>query len=326
MNANPEIEEILDLMHRRQRFLITSHMDPDGDSIGSQLGLYHALIDSDRQVAVVNQGAMPSKYGFLDPDGIIKYGNEPLGFSPEAVFILECPSFDRIGFVRDLMPESVITINIDHHLDNERYADVNFIDTSSCAAGEVIFYILRQGNYNISAQIAEQLYAAIISDTGNFRFASTTARGMKAAAELIGHGARPKWISENIYSRFSPETIKLLGFTLAGFNTGASGQVGYMQVTREFLRMSHATLENSEGFVDFSLAISGIKMGILFKEINDHEVKVSVRSQDGVDAAAFARRFNGGGHINAAGFTISGQLKDVVQSIVTRATEYVSSG
>jgi bifunctional oligoribonuclease and PAP phosphatase NrnA len=323
MNKNPKIKEILELIRGKDRFLITSHKDPDGDSIGSQLGLYRALKGFGKDVIIVNQGAMPEKYNFLDPLGLISFKNESLRFTPDAVFILECPSIERIGFVSDLLPKSTIKINIDHHQDNEQYGDINWVDTESCAVGELIYFLIEGSKLKITAEIAEDLYAAIICDTGNFRFASTTARGMKIAADLVELGASPKKIFENIFSKASPATLRLLGLTLSSLKVAENGVISYLLVTQESVKQAQARIEDSEGFVDFSLGVAGVRLGILFKEVGSEEVKISVRTQNGLDAAAFAKRFNGGGHINAAGFTLLGPLSTVVDDVIFKAAEFV---
>jgi len=323
MKSTPEIKQIVELMRDKSRFLITSHKDPDGDSIGSQLGLYHSLASSGKQVAVVNQGGMPEKYRFLDKGQVVDFTNRQLSFVPEVVFVLECPVLDRIGFVKDMIPSSSALVNIDHHLDNANYGVINVVDAKSCAVGELIYYILVEGRYEITKDIANCLYAAMICDTGNFRFASTTARGMKIAAELVESGANPKLIFDQIFSKSSPATLRLLGRTLTSLKITGSGKISYMTVTRENVSQAQARAEDSEGFVDYSLAVAGVRLGILFKEVGDGAVKVSIRSQNGVDAAEFARHFNGGGHLNAAGFTLYGPLAEVVNDVLSRASEFV---
>jgi bifunctional oligoribonuclease and PAP phosphatase NrnA len=324
MKINPEIDQILKLMRDKTRFLITSHKDPDGDSVGSQLGLFNVLKNAGKQVGIINRGAMPEKYQFLNRENIIRFDNKPLGFIPEVVFVLECPSKDRAGTVVDLMPDLAIIVNIDHHQDNDNYGVINYVDIGCCAVGELVYNILKEGKYHITPLIAENLYAAILSDTGNFRFASTTARGMKAAAELIELGANPKMIFDRIFSNASPATIRLLGYTLASLKVAGDGKISYMEVTQDSVNNAQAKIEDSEGFVDYSLSVAGVKMGILFKEIGPSEIKISIRSQNGFDAAQFARAYDGGGHINAAGFTVNKPLEKTINEILTRAMEYVS--
>ena len=319
-----EIKRIISILRNNKRFLITSHMDPDGDSIGSQLGIYYSLVNLAKDAAIINQGAIPAKYRFMDPRGIIGFEKKDLRFTPDTVFILECPALDRIGFVQDLIPDSAITINIDHHADNTNYAGINLVDAGSSAVGEMIYFLLKDGDFDITSEIAEELYAAIVSDTGRFRFESTTARAMRVASKLIEKGANPKSICDRLYSDFAPETMRLLGRALSSLRIEEDGKIGYLQITRKDVEESGGLMENSEGFVDFILSVSGVMLGFLFKEIDGDDVKVSVRSQDGFDAAAFARRFGGGGHVNAAGFICKGGITDVVRDILARATEFVN--
>jgi phosphoesterase RecJ-like protein len=320
---NKVLSEINAIIEKHSRFLISSHLDPDGDSIGSQMALYYSLINRGKTAAIINQGTMPAKYRFLDPDKIIQFSPEKPGFTPEVVIILECPSLDRIGFVRELIPDSAVLINIDHHNDNENYAFVNIVDKESSAVAEMLYFLFEEAGVEITPEIAKQLYAAISSDTGRFRFESTTSRCLQVASKLIEKGARPKEIADNLYSGMSPSTIQLLGHTLASLKTDAEGKIGYFIITRESLEKSGAAIENSEGFVDFILSVFGIRMGFLFKELSDDEVKVSVRSQNGFDSARFAALFDGGGHTNAAGFTMNGRIENVVGEVMQKATEYI---
>jgi bifunctional oligoribonuclease and PAP phosphatase NrnA len=320
-----EFDDILKLMREKDHFLITSHKDPDGDSIGSQLSLYHALRNTGKKAYIVNQGAMPEKYLFLDPDRVVQFSRDPVPFTPEVVFVLECPILERIGFVADLIPASAILINIDHHLDNAGYGAINVVDKGSCAVGEMIFDLLTQGEYELTKDMARSLYAAMICDTGNFRFASTTARGMKVAAQLIEKGADPKSIYDMIFLKSSLATLKLLGNVLASLKLAADGRISYMAATCESARRSGARIEDSEGFVDYTLSVDGARLGMLFKEVSENEVKVSVRTQNGIDAAGFARIFNGGGHMNAAGFTLYGKIPDIVEDVLAKATEFINA-
>ncbi len=324
MKTTTEIIEIIEIIKSRNRFLITSHMDPDGDSIGSQLALYHILRSLGKEAMAVNQGAMPSKYKFLDPDGIIRFSGSDLPFVPEVVFLMECPSPERIGFVRSLIPESAFTVNIDHHKDNTEYGDINLVDAVSGAAAEILYFIFHIGGFEITPEMAKQLYAALASDTGRFRFSSTTARSMMVASRLIELGADPKYISDRLYADFSPETMRLLGTTLSGLRLEADGKIGYLVITLKDLMASGAGIENSEGFVDFIQSINGVNLGFLFKELPSNEVKVSVRSQNGFDSARFASIYNGGGHTNAAGFMRSGNLDEIIKDVVARAAEFIN--
>jgi phosphoesterase RecJ-like protein len=320
---NKKLAEINAIIEKHSSFLITSHMDPDGDSIGSQMALYYSLINRGKTVAVVNQGAIPGQYKFLDREKIVQFSAESLEFTPEVVVVLECPSLDRIGYVKKLIPDSATLINIDHHNDNENYGLINVVDESSSAVAEILYLMFEEDNLEITAEIAELLYAGICSDTDRFRFESTSSRCMLIASKLIEKGARPKEVSDNLYTGMTSSTIQLLGHTLASLKTLAGGEIGYFSVTMKDVEKSGASIENSEGFVDFILTVNGVRMGFLFKELSEDQVKVSVRTQNGIDSAEFAAYFNGGGHTNAAGFIKSGRFDDVVQEVMKKATEYI---
>jgi phosphoesterase RecJ-like protein len=317
------IDKINTIISDNKYFLITSHKDPDGDSLGSQIAFYNVLKKIGKEVCVFNQGSMPDKYKFLDTENIIKFSADSLPFKPDVVLVIECPTLDRTGYVEKLIPENTYIVNIDHHGDNKSYGNINLVDASSCAVADIIYRIFISARYEITPKIAEALYTAIISDTGRFRFASTTAIGMRTAAELIDKGADPKRIADNLYSNRSPEIVRLLGSTLSSLILAGNGKIGYLTISLDDLKNTNADFENSEGFVDNILTVSGVYFGFLFKENSPNEVKVSVRSQNGINAALFAGRFGGGGHDNAAGFVKDGNFNDVVKQVVQAAEEFV---
>jgi len=155
------IDNILKSVDENQRFLITSHMDPDGDSLGSQIAIYYYLKQLGKDVTVVNQGDIPDKYSFLDSENIIQFEMEKLPFEPEVVFVMECPSLDRTGYVENLISDNVFKINIDHHTDNVFYGDIDLVDANSCAVAELVYLIFEQAGFNISPKIAEALHKKI---------------------------------------------------------------------------------------------------------------------------------------------------------------------
>lgn len=322
---NKKLHEINAVINNHKFFLITSHMDPDGDSLGSLMAMYYSLVDRGKKVCIMNQGAIPEKYRFMNPDNLIINSAGKLPFEPEVIIVLECPSLDRIGFVRDLIPKSAFMINLDHHNDNENYANINLIDSDSSAVAEVLFFLFEEDRVTITPDIAKLLYAAISADTGRFRFGSTTSRCMNVASKLIEKGANPKEISDHLYSGILPNTMQLLGITLSSLKITSDGLIGYFIIKNDDVSKSGADLRNSEGFVDFILSVSGVQLGFLFKELSGDEVKISVRSQNGYDSALFASKFSGGGHTNAAGFSRKGQIDKVVNEVIENAQEFVSA-
>jgi len=174
MKTRTDFKEFYELLEEKENFLLTSHQDPDGDSIGSLIGLNYFLKDLGKRTVVYNQGRLPNKYEFLDPAGDIWFTPQPAEFNPEAAIILECPSIDRIGFVKDFIASDMILVNIDHHNGNSLFGDINYIDESACAVAEILYHIIKLGGYKITPEIAGAFYAGIASDTGRFKSVSYT--------------------------------------------------------------------------------------------------------------------------------------------------------
>lgn len=323
MNNKVDVQKILRLIKNVDRFLLTSHQDPDGDSIGSLIGLNKFLKSLGKNVVVYNHGRMPSRYSFLDPEAEIRFSKLPLPFTPEAVVVLECPNIERTGFVRDYITPGMTLVNIDHHPNNTLFGDINIVDSSSCAVGEIIYNIIKAGGYKVTPEIAGPLYAAIASDTGRFKFPNTDSKCFLAASELVNAGANPKEISDKIFSSYLPETMKLLGHILENLELHDDGKICVLKLAMDDLKKYNVNAEDTEGIIDYSLVISGVKIGILFKEHDSQTVKVSLRSQNDIDICSYARRKGGGGHPNAAGFTVKKRFNETIESVMAEVSGYL---
>lgn len=319
-----DIQKILQLIKDVNRFLLTSHQDPDGDSIGSVVGLNKLLKSLGKKTVVYNHGKMPGRYSFLDPENEVRFSMLPLPFTPEAVIILECPNIERTGFVEDYITPGMTLVNIDHHPANTLFGDINIVDPSACAVGEIIYDIIKTGGYKVTPEIARPLYAAIVSDTGRFRFPNTDSRCFLVASELVDAGANPKEISDRIFSSYSSEAIKLLGHILKNLELYDDGKICVLKLAMDDLIKYNVNAEDTEGMIDYSMIISGVKIGILFKEHDSQTVKVSLRSQDSIDICSYARQKGGGGHPNAAGFTETKRFNETIESVIAEITEYLS--
>jgi phosphoesterase RecJ-like protein len=324
MSNRSEQQRIIDLIEKHDDFLLTSHQDPDGDSIGSLIGLAAFLEKLGKRVAVYNEGRLPAKYRFLDPHGKIRFDKSPIGFEPQVAIVLECPEYERIGFVQELITEGMTIVNIDHHPRNRMYGALNYIDESACAVAEILYEIIKINGHQITPEIAEAFYAAVASDTGRFKFTNTNSNCFKTASELAAAGANPKIIADKIFSSFSAGTIRLLGHLLQSLEMKADGRVCILKLRVADLKKYDVLVEDTEGIVDYSLTIEGVKVGIFFKERDANTVKVSMRSQNGIDISKFAIKKGGGGHANAAGFTINLPLDNAVKQIVDEVTEFLN--
>jgi bifunctional oligoribonuclease and PAP phosphatase NrnA len=316
-----ELQQLRRLLLEKSSFLLTSHQDPDGDSIGSLIGFDRCLKNLGKQTVIYNQGKTPNKYRFLDPDGAIINSNTRPPFSPQVALVLECPKFERIGFVKDLITPDMTIVNIDHHNDNEMFGSINIVDDKACAVAEIIYELFKDAGFEITSDVANPLYAAMVSDTGCFKFANTNSKCLQIAAELVEMGAKPKFIADNIFSSHDAETLKLLGYVLENLELYAGGKICVFRLTRKEPARFGAAMENSEGIIDYSMMINNVKVGILFRESVSGTTKISLRSQDTVDIGAYAKEKGGGGHPNAAGFTYQGNMDEAIKTIVAEVTE-----
>jgi phosphoesterase RecJ-like protein len=308
------VKKIADLIEGSRKVLISSHQDPDGDSVGSQLALAELLESRGKTCRIINQGPLSSRYMFLDPQrkildsGHLEPGKDDLaGFDP--VFVLDCTSLSRLGEVEKVLPSQATLINIDHHPDNGRFGSVNYLDVGASATGEMIFSILEACNHSVSSVAATQLYAAILSDTGRFKFPNTSSRCLKVCAELVASGADPKQVTNQIYFNHSPAFLKLLGSILSSPEILDRGRICAMTLKQNLLADLKIDPREVEGVVDYSLFVRGVEIGLLFTEKGEGRTKVNLRSQNEYDVAKVARLFGGGGHRNAAGCTLDHDLE-----------------
>jgi phosphoesterase RecJ-like protein len=307
-------EKIIDLTHAGKRILITSHRDPDGDSIGSQLALDGFLQSFGKPVRIVNQGPLPLRYAFLDPQKRIEEFNSAaqeknFDFQPDLVFVLECSCLDRLGEVKRIIPADSTLVNMDHHPDNSRFGTLNYLDSQASALGEMIYSLLKDYGFPITPMMANQIYAAILTDTGRFKYSNTSARCLNICAELVKSGADPKMLTNRIYFDHSLSFLKLLGSILNTLEVRDGGKTCLVSIDRSLMSDYGVKPEEIEGIAGYSLFLSGVKIGALFTEIEEGKTKVSLRSQDHFDVSKLAKIFGGGGHRNAAGCIVNHNLE-----------------
>ncbi|MEW5994645.1 MAG: bifunctional oligoribonuclease/PAP phosphatase NrnA [Candidatus Zixiibacteriota bacterium] len=318
--ATAPISEIRGLLERSQRVLVASHIDPDGDAIGTQLAFGGYLKALGKEAFLVRDAEVPVKYRFLDGADAIRHVSEHRDdLSIDTALILECPNADRIGEAGRFLTTDIQVINIDHHRDNRNFGTVNWVDPSASSVGEMACEYFREVGFQITPAIAEQLYTAILTDTGRFRFSSTTARTLAVAGELIAAGANPQKICDHAYYNLQPSTMRLIGKVLNSIEFFDDGTICFLTLTRAMLAQTGAELSESEGLVDFTMFTNGVLAGALLKENSSGVTKVSLRSRNLIDVAQLAAQFGGGGHPNAAGCTIPlplGQAREQLLQII----------
>jgi len=313
MTAQRVPEPLLDRLRRGHRFLLVSHMNPDGDAIGSGLGLARLLRQMGKGATVWNRDPVPKIYTALPGAERIHVGTEaPKGFPElyDALIALECPSPERTGLEEFFSERPVL--NLDHHLGNEQYGEVNWVDTSAPAVGEMVFRIAGALKLELDVDTANALYLTLVTDTGGFRFSNTTPETFDAAAELVRSGARPEVVSRWLYESQPVSAVRLLGEMLGSLELHRGGHLASVWITREMAERAGAQPGDSEGLIDHPRSIAGVEAVALFRELEDERFKVSLRSRGEVDVEKVARHFGGGGHHNAAGFSRDGVETDTL--------------
>lgn len=316
------IAEIRTAIESAASVLVVSHLDPDGDALGTQLAFGQYLRDCGKKVYLLRDSAIPDKYQFLPGiDQIVTADSVSGKVHIDTAVVLECPSPERMGTARKFLTESVTVVNIDHHRDSEEFGAVNWIDVTASSVGEMVADYFAEVGYRPSREIATQLYTAILTDTGRFRYQSTSSHTLRVAADLIECGADPRSICDQVYFSLRPTTIKLIGKVLNHVEFHEFGRICLLSLTRDMFAAAGAEEYESDGIVDYTMFNRGVIVGVLLKETANGTIKLSLRSSDGVNVAAIAAEFGGGGHFNAAGCTVTGTITQVRSTILTRLSE-----
>lgn len=315
------ITNVVQAIRGNKRFLIAGHINPEADAVGSQLALASLLKRLKKKVLIVNEDPPPDSCVFLPGIKSIKLfkGIKRKAFKkPDCAVIVDCPVIERIGRVKDLITKGVTLIDIDHHISNERYGDINWVDLKSSAVGEMIFEIFKKFKLKLNRDEAVQLYTAILIDTGSFRYSNTTEKTHRIAAELIKYGLDTDGIYERLYELKAFPATRLLGLSLSTIKKGKDGKVAWFWLTRKMLRQAGAKFDDAENFINYVRAVKGIKVTVFLKETAKvGKIQISLRGKRGYDVNKIASKFGGGGHARAAGCTITGTPKAVERKILT---------
>jgi len=297
-------------------FLVTSHTSPDGDSIGSMLCVYHLLRAlGKRDVLCVNEDPVPRNYQWLSGASDIVTDSAPYK-AVDVAIVVDVARMDRLGRVRESVAKAKKVIVIDHHLEDRPDGDIRFVDATYGAVGEIVVELFMAAGLPISRDVAECAYVSIITDTGGFRFANTTARSHRIAAALLETGINVPEISSRVFDELSKPKFKLLTLVLERMRCDAGGRVAYSTLTAADIERTSAELEDFSGLVDFARNIRGVDVGILFREVNESSTKVSVRSHSTFNSATFLRKFGGGGHSGAAGATLELPIEEACEVVL----------
>jgi phosphoesterase RecJ-like protein len=314
------IKEIIAAINKGQSFLVTSHVRLDGDALGSELAIYLMLQDLGKRAVVYNQDSTPEHYRFLPAaENIVNELGDMEQY--DVAFVLDCSELERVGESAGKIGNIKKLINIDHHISNDGFCELKLIDAQTSSTGELIFRLMKEMGFKLTKNICTNLYTAILTDTGGFRYSNTRRDALFAAGTLVENGADPQWISENIYESDPPSKLKLRARAMETLSLDMDRKVGSLTVTNEMLQETGASMDYTDGFVDIPRAVQGIEIAALYTQMNGNGFKISLRSKGKVNVEKIAKKFGGGGHINAAACRIEGDIDSIKSKIMEAIKE-----
>lgn len=316
------LSTIVNKIKSAKKIAILSHIFPDGDAIGSSLALYIALKKLNKTVDIYNQDGVPNIYAFLPgASKILTEWNNNLIY--DLAIVLDTGDLERIGKCIEVFNSSLQKINIDHHITNSNFGEINYIETEASAVGEIVYRIINLLNVKLDKDIAECLYTALATDTGGFRYSNTTSTCMRLAADLIGYGIDIADICRKIFDLTSETKVRLIGAVLNTLETFSNGKIAVIYITSEQMEKLKAKLEDCEGIVNFARNIIGVEAAAFLVELPQNRIKVNLRSNNYIDVSEIAQKFSGGGHKKAAGCILTEipltEAKELIVKELTRS-------
>ncbi len=293
---------------------IFTHIRPDGDAIGSSLALAGTLKLRGKAVKIHCADEIPLRYSFLPGVEIFQDYFSPTEGKVLA-FILDCNDFSRTGYLREAASQLDKIVNIDHHITNDYFGDVNFVDPTASSTGEMVFQFIRDNNLELNPEISLNLYVAIASDTGSFKFDNTTPLSLHIAGELLENGVSPSLVGRKLFDEHPLSTLLLLRDSLATIQFDSTKKIVWMTVFEKMLSKNKAKSAELDGFINYLRNVQEAEVGILFYHTDQGRTKVGFRSKN-IDVASLAQSFGGGGHPRAAGVTIPGEPDVIVRNVL----------
>lgn len=333
---NPEekeaVRQIAKIVETKQKFLLTTHVRSDPDGISSELAFYYMLKKLGKMVIIINDAEYPKSLEFLiNKNGsnstssvhdvlfsAEEYKKNKKKYNFDAVIAFDTPTIERLGKTAEFLDNNVPLINIDHHISNEKFADINLVCSEASSTGEIVYNYLIETKQEITPLIANALYASLITDTGRFIHSNTTAECLYAASDLVKHGARPSEVGKHIYQTNSYSILKLQSMAINTLKMEADNRIAVLWLTNDMLKESGVNDElDTQVFSDIPISVENAIVGIFLKELeNSNEIKVSLRSKENIDVNKIASIFGGGGHVKASGCEIVGTISEVHKKVV----------
>jgi len=324
-------EDLIKVIKENQKFVITTHINPDGDGLGSEIAFFHLLKNLGKEVSLINQDPPPVTYSFLDKKGnFCVYSREShheIFKSADVFLAIDLSSPDRLGAVEEeLKNNNIYSVCFDHHPPDKKFADIHVVNEKASSIGEMIYDLAKEMGLNTTKDIALGIYVSILTDTGSFKYTNTNSKTHMIAAELLKYGIEPYSIYKNIYENNSYQKILLMGKMLNTFQLDEANKLAWAVVTQKVLKETgfDFSSEDKEGFIDILRSLNGIEVVLMFSEKEKDVIKVSLRSKGNIDVNQIAMKFGGGGHPFAAGITLNkAKLEPTVQKILLETSNSV---
>jgi phosphoesterase RecJ-like protein len=318
------LKKAVECIKRNKRFLITSHTNLEGDALGAELSFFHLLKKLGKSATIVNEDDVPYEYVFLPGvERIKKFKQNLKNIAFDCFVVLDCSDLRRTAQVYKLNKNHKAILNIDHHISNEGFGNVNWIEPKASSCSEMIYKLYKSLRVPFDRDSALFLYIGILTDTGSFRYTNTTSFTHQAAAELAKYGIDIRQVYKNVYENIAFADMKLLAKILSGLKRQADGKIAWVQLKRSLLKKRKISFDLSEYILNFARAIKDVEVAVLFKENlwQNGEVRVNFRSQGKVDVNKIAGFFGGGGHKTASGATIHGSIDQVRRRVLAKIKE-----
>ena len=314
MNAH-DMQAVIAAIKKHNSFTVSAHVNPEGDALGSAMGLASLLRRLGKKAIVANDGGIPKEYDYLPRCAPVL--REKQKISVEAAIIVDVPTLERLGRMRPIIEKAPLVINIDHHVSNKRFGDINWVDPNAAAVGEMVFRLYRAFRIRPSLKEATCLYLSLVTDTGSFRYMNTTPFVHEIASELLAIGVSPLEISQHLYEAYSPSDLKFLGELLKQVRHVSNGRIAWLEVTRALVNKFKAGSEITDVLVNYPRSIKTAEVAFVLKEAREKGlIRISFRSKGRIDVNEIAKHFGGGGHKAASGCTIHGTLSDAREKVL----------
>lgn len=318
------VKEVANKLKEADNFIITSHINLEGDALGSEIALYVLLKKLGKKVKIINETKPPAYLQFLPFLEQIEKACQDRGNKFQLAVVLDTPNMERLGKSKSLILKTPFIINIDHHISNQMFGHINWVDSHVSSVGELIYHLYQAMGIEINYDVAVAIYTAIVTDSGFFRFLGTNPDTHRIVAKLLEKGVDPNYIYSKIYENFTVEKIKILAQALLTIQAEEDIGLVWFEISKDFYAGNKVKDEALEGVIDYGRSIKDVKLALLFQDLGNGIIKVGFRSKTSkIDVNQIAFHFGGGGHPMASGCKIKGDFKQVKNKVLSFCRQYL---